>query len=98
MADDVVRDGGRAVRALAGVLVGLAACAVAVLLAVASFEANPVLPAVVALVAIVGGTMLARRTHDPILKGLAVGLVVGGLVAVLLWPLFGVDSDGGVRI
>jgi hypothetical protein len=29
---------------------------------------------------------------DPAFKAAAIGLVVGGLAAVLLWPLFNVDS------
>jgi hypothetical protein len=93
MADHVVRDGGaRIVRALLGVLGGTATCAITVLLAVLSFELNPIGPALVAFGAIVGGLMLARRTHDAVLKGLALGLVAGGLVAVLLWPVFEVDA------
>jgi hypothetical protein len=28
--------------------------------------------------------------HDPALKSAAIGLVVGGLAAVLFWPLFDV--------
>jgi hypothetical protein len=93
MADHVVRDGGaRIVRALLGVLAGTASCAVTVLLAVLSFELNPIGPALVAFAAIVGGLMLARRTHDAVLKGLSYGLVVGGFVAVLLWPVFEVDA------
>jgi hypothetical protein len=93
MADHVVRDGGaRIVRGLLGVLGGTASCAITVLLAVLSFELNPIGPALVAFGAIVGGLMFARRTHDAVLKGLALGLVVGGLVAVLLWPVFEVDA------
>jgi hypothetical protein len=93
MADQVVRDGGaRILRALLGVLAGTVSCAVTVLLAVLSFELNPIGPALVALAAVVGGLMLARRTHDAVVKGLAYGLVAGGLVAVLLWPVFEVDA------
>jgi hypothetical protein len=29
---------------------------------------------------------------DPAFKAAAIGLLVGGLAAVLLWPLFNVDS------
>ena len=93
MADHVVRDGGARIRrALLGVLAGTASCAVTVLLAVLSFEVNPIGPAVVAFAAIAGGITLSRHTHDAALKGLLYGLVAGGLVAVLLWPVFEVDA------
>jgi peptidoglycan biosynthesis protein MviN/MurJ (putative lipid II flippase) len=79
------------------VLAGLGACALVIVLAVASFGLNPVTPALVSFGAIAGGTYLVRRTHEPILRGLAIGLVAGGIVAVLLWPLFDVNADGGVE-
>lgn len=92
MTDHVVRDGGaRALRALIGVLLAVASCALTVLLAVFSFDINPAAPVLVALVAVTGGTWAGRRTHDPFLKGLALGMAAGGLVAVLLWPLFGAE-------
>jgi hypothetical protein len=93
MADHVVRDGGiRILRALLGLVAAIVAAGAVVLGAIASFELNPVGPALVALAAIVGGGYLAARTHEPILRGAGFGLVAGGLVAVLLWPLFAVDS------
>jgi hypothetical protein len=99
MADHVVRDGGaRMLRVLLGVLAGIATCAVTVLAAVLSFELNPIGPALAAFGAIIGGLMAARRTQDAVLKGLALGLVVGGFVAILLWPVFGVDGEAGVGI
>jgi hypothetical protein len=83
MADHVVRDGGiRILRALLGLVAAIVAAGAVVLGAIASFE----------LAAIVGGGYLAARTHEPILRGAGFGLVAGGLVAVLLWPLFAVDS------
>ena len=81
----------------AGVLAGLAVCGGVIALAVASFGLNPVTPVFVSFGAIAGGAYLIRRTHDPILRGLAIGLVAGGIVAVLLWPLFDVNADGGRR-
>ncbi|MGH2802175.1 MAG: hypothetical protein ACRDL4_03900 [Thermoleophilaceae bacterium] len=93
MADHVMRGGGiRILRGLLGLAAALVAAGAVVLGAIASFELNPVGPALVALAAIVGGGYLAARTHEPILRGAGIGLLAGGLVAVLLWPLFAVDS------
>jgi hypothetical protein len=47
---------------------------------------------VVAVATIGGGSYAVRRVDDPAFKAAAIGLVVGGLAAVLLWPLFNVDS------
>jgi len=95
MADHVVRDGGvRILRGLLGLAAALLAAGAVVLAAIASFSLNPVGPALVALAAIVGGGFLAARTHEPMLRGACLGLLAGGLVAVLLWPLFAVDSGG----
>jgi peptidoglycan biosynthesis protein MviN/MurJ (putative lipid II flippase) len=98
MADHVVRGGARVGRAVLGVLAGLAVCGGVIALAVASFGLNPVTPVFVSFGAIAGGAYLVRRTHDPILRGLAIGLLAGGIVAVLLWPLFDVNADGGVEL
>jgi energy-converting hydrogenase Eha subunit H len=98
MADHVVRGGGiRILRALLGLVAALGAAGAVVLAAIASFSLNPVGPALVALVAIVGGGLLATRTHEPILRSAGLGLVAGGALAVLLWPLFAVDSGGGIE-
>ena len=97
MADHVVRDSGaRLLRLLGGTVLALLVAAGTVLAAILAFDANPIGPVLVALGTIVGGSLLARRTHDPLLKGLAYGLVLGGLLAVLLWPLFEVDSGGSL--
>ena len=97
MADHVARDGAGVGRALLGVLAGLAVCVVVIVLAVASFSLNPVTPALLSLGAVAGGVYLVRRARDPILRGLAIGLIAGGIVAILLWPLFDVNADGGVE-
>jgi hypothetical protein len=93
MADHVVRDGGiRLLHALLGLVVAVVLAGAVVLAAIASFSLNPVGPAIVALGSIVVGGLLAARTHEPVLKGAGIGLVAGGLLAILLWPLFAVDS------
>jgi hypothetical protein len=93
MADRVARAGGsRFLRIAAGVLAGAVLAAAVVVAAIVSFDLNPVGPALVALGALVGGGLLVARASDPILKGAGFGLVAGGLIAVLLWPLFAVDS------
>jgi hypothetical protein len=98
MAGHVVRDGGtRVVHALLGIGAGAVTATAAVVAAVVSFDVNPVGPALVALVAVAAGVLGVRRVHDPVLRGAAVGLIVGGAVAVLLWPLFSADTGGGIE-
>lgn len=75
---------------LLGVLVAALFAAAAVAAAVLAFEVNPAGPVVVVVAAIAGGSFSVRRVHDPALKSAAIGLVVGGLAAVLFWPLFDV--------
>jgi hypothetical protein len=80
------------VRVLVGSIVGALLAAATVVVAILSFDLNPVGPVVVAVASIGGGSLAVRRVDDPILKAAAIGLIVGGLAAVLLWPLFNVDS------
>lgn len=75
--------------ALAVVVAALFAAAI-VVAAILSFEWNPVGPVVVVVAAIAGGSYAVRRVHDLALESAAVGLVLGGLVAVLFWPFFDV--------
>jgi hypothetical protein len=86
-------DGGttRVLHLLAGILVALACGAVTVLLAVVTFDANPAGPVLVTLAALVGGGVAISRGRDYVIRGAGYGLVVGGLIAILLWPLFAVD-------
>jgi hypothetical protein len=79
-------------RLLIGSLVAVLFAAATVVAAILSFDWNPIGPVIVAVVTIGGGSYAVRRVDDPALKAAAVGLVVGGLAAVLLWPLFSVDS------
>lgn len=98
MAAEVVRDGGiRVLRALLGLLAAAVAAAAVVAAAVASFDLNPVGPALVALVAVSGGVVVVRRVHDPLVRAAGAGLIVGGAVAVLLWPLFSADPGGNIE-
>jgi len=98
MADHVMWQGaGRVVRILVGVAVGVVTATVSVVAAILSFDLNPVGPVFVALASIAGGSLLARRTHDAVLKGAAIGFIVGGVAAVLLWPLFAVDTGGDIE-
>ena len=76
---------------LGGILIAAIAAVVIVVLAIATFGLNPAWPVVVSLGAIAGGAVAASRSHDYLMRGLGYGLVTGGLVAVLLWPLFAVD-------
>ena len=52
-----------------------------------SFELNPAGPVVVVVAAIAGGSFAVRRVDDYAFKAAAIGLVVGGIAAILLWPL-----------
>jgi hypothetical protein len=79
-------------RVALGSLVAVLFAAATVVAAILSFDLNPVGPVVVAVATIGGGSYAARRVDDPAFKAAAIGLVIGGLAAVLLWPLFSVDS------
>ena len=59
--------------------------------AILSFELNPAGPVVVVVAAITGGSLAVRRVDDYSLKAAAIGLVVGGIAAILLWPFFDVS-------
>ncbi|HSK15952.1 MAG TPA: hypothetical protein VK915_07250 [Gaiellaceae bacterium] len=71
-----------------GALFAVSVCVAAVL----AFDVGPAAPVVVVAVAVGLGSMVARNAHDPAFKSAAIGLVVGGVAAVLLWPVFPVDS------
>lgn len=59
--------------------------------AVLAFELNPAAPVVVVVAAIAGGSFAVRRVHDYAFKAVAIGLVVGGIAAILFWPFFDVS-------
>jgi hypothetical protein len=87
----VASDGGiRGLHGLLAVVFGALTAVAVVAAAVASFELNPAGPVIVSLVAVVSGVFIVRRMHDPLVRGAAIGLVAGSLLAVLLWPLFSV--------
>ena len=89
MASHVVRDGGiRILHALAAIVVAAAAAIAVVAATVASFDLNPVGPVFVVLAAIAGGALLLHALRSFLPRSAAVGLIAGGLLAVLLWPLF----------
>jgi hypothetical protein len=69
------------------VLFAFSVCAAAIL----SFELNPAVPVVVVVAAIAGGSFAVRRVEDYAFKALAIGLVVGGIAAILFWPFFDVS-------
>jgi hypothetical protein len=75
---------------LLGTVVAALFAASVVVVAVLSFELNPAAPVVVDVAAIAGGSFSVRRVHDPALKAAAIGLIVGGLAAILFWPFFDV--------
>jgi peptidoglycan biosynthesis protein MviN/MurJ (putative lipid II flippase) len=98
MTDHVLRSWApRLLRTLVALVLGAAVAAGGVLLAVVSFEWTAWAPAVVSLALIVGGAALYRKTEDVIGKGVALGLIAGGILTVLLWPLFAVDTGGGLE-
>jgi hypothetical protein len=89
MTDHVVRGGGiRILHALPGIGAAAAAAVAVVAATVASFELSPVGPVFLVIGAIAGGAFVLRRMHEPLLRGAAIGLIVGALLAILLWPLF----------
>jgi hypothetical protein len=73
-----------------GVLVALLFAGAVTVAAVLAFDVNPAAPVVVVVGAIAGGSYAARRVGEPALEAAAIGLIVGGLAALLLWPLFDV--------
>jgi hypothetical protein len=74
-----------------GSIVAVLFAASVVVAAILSFEWNPVGPVAVVVAAIVAGSLAVRRVHDYAFKAAAVGLVVGGIAAILLWPFFDVS-------
>jgi hypothetical protein len=74
-----------------GAVVGALFAACVVVAAILSFEWNPAGPVVVVVAAIAGGSFSVRRVADYALKAAAIGLVVGGIAAILLWPFFDVS-------
>jgi peptidoglycan biosynthesis protein MviN/MurJ (putative lipid II flippase) len=89
----VVGDGGiRVLHALLGIVAGALTAAAVVAAAVGAFQLGAIGPVLVSLAALVAGLLGARRAHEPVIRGAAIGLVVGGLLAILLWPLFSGDA------
>lgn len=74
-----------------GTIVAALFAACAVVAAILSFDVNPAGPVVVVVAAITGGSLSVRRFGDNALKAAAIGLIVGGVAAILLWPFFDVS-------
>jgi hypothetical protein len=74
-----------------GTVVAALFAALVVFAAILSFELNPAGPVVVVVAAITGGSLAVRRVEDYAFKAAAVGLVIGGIAAILLWPFFDVS-------
>jgi hypothetical protein len=79
--------GALAVGAIVAALVAVCTVAAAVL----AFDPNPAGPVIVVVAAITGGSLAVRRMPVLALKAAAVGLVLGGIAAILLWPFFDVS-------
>jgi nucleoside recognition membrane protein YjiH len=73
-----------------GAIVALLFAGAVTVAAVLTFDVNPAAPVVVVVGAIAGGSYAARRVDEPALEAAAIGLIAGGLVALLFWPLFDV--------
>ncbi len=76
---------------LLGTVVAVLFAACVVVAAILSFDVNPAGPVIVVVAAITGGSLSARRVSDNALKAAAIGLIVGGVAAILLWPFFDVS-------
>lgn len=74
-----------------GTIVAALFAACVVVAAILSFDVNPAGPVVVVVAAITAGSLAVRRVADVALKAAAIGLVVGGIAAILLWPFFDVS-------
>jgi hypothetical protein len=73
-----------------GAIVALLFAGAVTVAAVLAFEVNPAGPVAVVVGAIAGGSYAVRRVEEPALEAAAIGLIAGGLVALLFWPLFDV--------
>jgi hypothetical protein len=73
-----------------GTIVALLFAAAVTVAAVLTFDINPAGPVVVVVGAIVGGSYAFRHLEEPAFEAAAVGLIAGGLIALLFWPLFDV--------
>lgn len=73
-----------------GAVVALLFAAAVTVAAVLAFDLNPAGPVIVVVGAIAGGSYSVRRVKDTALEAASIGLIVGGLAALLLWPLFDV--------
>jgi peptidoglycan biosynthesis protein MviN/MurJ (putative lipid II flippase) len=87
----------RAFRAVLAVVLGAAAGAGGILLAVVSFEWAAWAPALVSFGLIVGGALAYRRADDLIMRGIALGLILGGALTIPLWSFLPVDTGGGLE-
>ena len=74
-----------------GTIVATLFAVCAVVAAILAFDLNPAGPVVVVVAAITVGSLAVRRVGDMALKAAAIGLVVGGIAAILLWPFFDVS-------
>jgi hypothetical protein len=79
-----------AVQLVLGTVVAALFALSVVVAAILTFDVNPAGPVVVVVAAITAGSLAFRRVPDLALKAAAVGLVVGGIVAILFWPFFDV--------
>ena len=94
MTDQAMGWAPRLLRLLLAVVLGAAAAAGGIMLAIVSFDWRAWAPAALSLAMIVGGGVLYRRADDVVPKGLALGLIVGAFITVLLWPWLRADSGG----
>jgi hypothetical protein len=75
---------------LLGTLVAALFAFAVVVAAILTFDVNPAGPVIVVVAAIVAGSYAYRHLHDYAFKAAAIGLVVGGVAAILFWPFFDV--------
>lgn len=73
-----------------GAVVALLFAGAVTVAAVLAFDVNPAAPVVLVIGAIAGGSYVFRHVEEPALEAASIGLIVGGLAALLLWPLFDV--------
>jgi hypothetical protein len=73
-----------------GAIVAILFAGAVTVAAVLTFDVNPAAPVVVVVGAITGGSYALRHLEEPAFEAAAVGLIAGGLVALLFWPLFDV--------
>ncbi len=87
----------RVVHGLIALVLGAAAAAGGIVIAVVAFEWAPWAPMLVSLGLVVAGATVYRQSDELVLRSIGIGLIAGGVLTVPLWSLLPVDTGGGLE-